>query len=264
MRDMDRVLLEAKQVSKNFFQKEKGLRKKKVFVAVDKVDLMVKYKDSIGIVGESGSGKSTLAKMLMQLEKVSSGEIFLEGKGITNTSQKDQLEVYKKMQMVFQEPFASISPRMNIYDFLSSTMLYHQKANSANVKEEVARYLDLVRLSTDLLYRFPHQLSGGQLQRVMIARAISVKPKLIIFDEATSALDVSVQAQILELLMELKEKLGLTYLFISHDLAMVRSVTNQVVVMHHGKVVEKLESKSLLQDAKEEYTKLLLDSLKFE
>ncbi len=264
MRDMDRVLLEAKQVSKNFFQKEKGLRKKKVFVAVDKVDLMVKYKDSIGIVGESGSGKSTLAKMLMQLEKVSSGEIFLEGKDITNTSQKDQLEVYKKMQMVFQEPFASISPRMNIYDFLSSTMLYHQKANSANVKEEVARYLDLVRLSTDLLYRFPHQLSGGQLQRVMIARAISVKPKLIIFDEATSALDVSVQAQILELLMELKEKLGLTYLFISHDLAMVRSVTNQVVVMHHGKVVEKLESKSLLQDAKEEYTKLLLDSLKFE
>ncbi len=261
---MDRVLLEAKQVSKNFFQKEKGLRKKKVFVAVDKVDLMVKYKDSIGIVGESGSGKSTLAKMLMQLEKVSSGEIFLEGKDITNTSQKDQLEVYKKMQMVFQEPFASISPRMNIYDFLSSTMLYHQKANSANVKEEVARYLDLVRLSTDLLYRFPHQLSGGQLQRVMIARAISVKPKLIIFDEATSALDVSVQAQILELLMELKEKLGLTYLFISHDLAMVRSVTNQVVVMHHGKVVEKLESKSLLQDAKEEYTKLLLDSLKFE
>ncbi len=225
---------------------------------------MVKYKDSIGIVGESGSGKSTLAKMLMQLEKVSSGEIFLEGKDITNTSQKDQLEVYKKMQMVFQEPFASISPRMNIYDFLSSTMLYHQKANSANVKEEVARYLDLVRLSTDLLYRFPHQLSGGQLQRVMIARAISVKPKLIIFDEATSALDVSVQAQILELLMELKEKLGLTYLFISHDLAMVRSVTNQVVVMHHGKVVEKLESKSLLQDAKEEYTKLLLDSLKFE
>ncbi len=264
MRDMDRVLLEAKQVSKNFFQKEKGLRKKKVFVAVDKVDFMVKYKDSIGIVGESGSGKSTLAKMLMQLEKVSSGEIFLEGKDITNTSQKDQLEVYKKMQMVFQEPFASISPRMNIYDFLSSTMLYHQKANSANVKEEVARYLDLVRLSTDLLYRFPHQLSGGQLQRVMIARAISVKPKLIIFDEATSALDVSVQAQILELLMELKEKLGLTYLFISHDLAMVRSVTNQVVVMHHGKVVEKLESKSLLQDAKEEYTKLLLDSLKFE
>ncbi len=264
MRDMDRVLLEAKQVSKNFFQKEKGLRKKKVFVAVDKVDLMVKYKDSIGIVGESGSGKSTLAKMLMQLEKVSSGEIFLEGKDITNTSQKNQLEVYKKMQMVFQEPFASISPRMNIYDFLSSTMLYHQKANSANVKEEVARYLDLVRLSTDLLYRFPHQLSGGQLQRVMIARAISVKPKLIIFDEATSALDVSVQAQILELLMELKEKLGLTYLFISHDLAMVRSVTNQVVVMHHGKVVEKLESKSLLQDAKEEYTKLLLDSLKFE
>ncbi len=264
MRDMDRVLLKAKQVSKNFFQKEKGLRKKKVFVAVDKVDLMVKYKDSIGIVGESGSGKSTLAKMLMQLEKVSSGEIFLEGKDITNTSQKDQLEVYKKMQMVFQEPFASISPRMNIYDFLSSTMLYHQKANSANVKEEVARYLDLVRLSTDLLYRFPHQLSGGQLQRVMIARAISVKPKLIIFDEATSALDVSVQAQILELLMELKEKLGLTYLFISHDLAMVRSVTNQVVVMHHGKVVEKLESKSLLQDAKEEYTKLLLDSLKFE
>ncbi len=261
---MDRVLLEAKQVSKNFFQKEKGLRKKKVFVAVDKVDLMVKYKDSIGIVGESGSGKSTLAKMLMQLEKVSSGEIFLEGKDITNTSQKNQLEVYKKMQMVFQEPFASISPRMNIYDFLSSTMLYHQKANSANVKEEVARYLDLVRLSTDLLYRFPHQLSGGQLQRVMIARAISVKPKLIIFDEATSALDVSVQAQILELLMELKEKLGLTYLFISHDLAMVRSVTNQVVVMHHGKVVEKLESKSLLQDAKEEYTKLLLDSLKFE
>lgn len=261
---MDRVLLKAKQVSKNFFQKEKGLRKKKVFVAVDKVDLMVKYKDSIGIVGESGSGKSTLAKMLMQLEKVSSGEIFLEGKDITNTSQKDQLEVYKKMQMVFQEPFASISPRMNIYDFLSSTMLYHQKANSANVKEEVARYLDLVRLSTDLLYRFPHQLSGGQLQRVMIARAISVKPKLIIFDEATSALDVSVQAQILELLMELKEKLGLTYLFISHDLAMVRSVTNQVVVMHHGKVVEKLESKSLLQDAKEEYTKLLLDSLKFE
>ena len=261
---MTKILLEAKQLNKDFPIRGNMLAREKMIIAVDHVDIVVEYDESVGIVGESGSGKSTLARLLMQMVKPTSGEIFLDGQMIRDGRLPSGESVYSKMQMVFQEPFASISPRMKIGEFLTSTLYNHKKANKRDAREKAAEYLNMVDLSEDFLDRFPHQLSGGQLQRVMIARAISAEPKLILFDEATSALDASVQMQVLELLMELKRKLGLTYVFIGHDLAMVRSVTNRILVMHQGKIVERLSSDTLMTEAQNPYTKKLLDSASFD
>lgn len=249
-------MLQIRQLKKVFPSEKNGS-----FTALDRIDLDVFEGESLGIVGESGSGKSTLARILMQLIPANSGSILIEGRDITRLAESQKRELYSRIQMVFQEPYSAISPRMSVGEFLSSALLRFGKAEKRNLPEKLTEVLEMVDLSGSLAERLPHQLSGGQLQRVVIARAISIEPRLIILDEATSALDVSVQDQILRLLMQLKSKLFLTYIFIGHDLAMVRSVTDRMAVMHEGRIIETLDSARVLEQAKQKYTQKLLSSV---
>lgn len=253
---MSDPLLQIRQLKKVFPSEKNGS-----FTALDRIDLDVFEGESLGIVGESGSGKSTLARILMQLTPANSGSILIEGRDITRLAESQKRELYSRIQMVFQEPYSAISPRMSVGEFLSSALLRFGKAEKRNLPEKLTEVLEMVDLSGSLAERLPHQLSGGQLQRVVIARAISIEPRLIILDEATSALDVSVQNQILRLLMQLKSKLFLTYIFIGHDLAMVRSVTDRMAVMHEGRIIETLDSARVLEQAKQKYTQKLLSSV---
>lgn len=249
-------LLELSHLSKSFYGGVCGS-----IAAVKDVSLSVRQGESLGIVGESGCGKSTLARMITGLTPPSSGEIFLDGQDITHLKRNQRRQIYRKVQMVFQNPYSAFSPRMEIGTFLEEGMVFHGMMDRAAAGREAVKLMEQVELSADLLHRLPHQLSGGQLQRVVIARAISIRPKLLILDEATSALDVSVQKQILMLLARLQREQNLTYLFIGHDLAVVRSITDRIAVMRAGEVVETLDSEHLSEAARHPYTKTLLASV---
>ena len=253
---MEEKLLELTHVSKRF-----PVGKGKSIDAVKDVSFAVKSGESLGIVGESGCGKSTIARMITGLTEVSTGVISLEGKVISGLDRRRQREVYRHIQMVFQDPYSAISPRMSIGTFLEEGLVHFGIMDRKKAGKEAENLLKLVDLDPALAERLPHQLSGGQLQRVVIARAISIHPKLVILDEATSALDVSVQKQILELLVRLQKEFSLTYLFIGHDLAVVRSITKQICVMQEGRIVETLNSEFLTRDAAHPYTKQLLASV---
>lgn len=253
---MSDPLLQIRQLKKVFASEKSG-----DFTALDGIDLDVFERESLGIVGESGSGKSTLARILMQLTPASGGSILMDGKDITRLGEAQKRQIYSQIQMVFQEPYSAISPRMSVGEFLSSALLCFGKVEKAGLSKKLTEVLEMVDLPGSFAERLPHQLSGGQLQRVVIARAISIEPRLIILDEATSALDVSVQDQILRLLMQLKSRLFLTYIFIGHDLAMVRSVTDRMAVMYEGEIIEILDSASVLEQAKQKYTQKLLGSV---
>lgn len=253
---MNDILLEVNNVNKEF-----RLGSGKSFKAVKDVSFSVTTGKNVGIVGESGCGKSTLVRMITGLTPVSSGQIHLEGRLISGLKRKDQREVYRHIQMVFQDPYSAISPRMPVGTFLTEGLIHFGIIKKRQAKEEAAKLMKLVELDPALCGRLPHQLSGGQLQRVVIARAISIHPKLVILDEATSALDVSVQRQILDLLVHLQKEFSLTYLFIGHDLAVVRAVTDRICVMKEGSFVEQLSSESLTESASDPYTRKLLDSV---
>lgn len=248
-------LLELKHISKTFDAGKAG----KV-PAVRDVSLKIMPQESVGIVGESGCGKSTLARLITRLADVSSGQIFLDGEDITGAKKKKLHDVYRKVQMVFQDPYSVFSPRMTIGTFLEEGLVFFDIMSRAEAGREAAKLMKQVDLQPELMERLPHQLSGGQLQRVVIARAISIHPELVILDEATSALDVSVQKQVLELLVRLQKELNLTYAFIGHDLAVVRSITDRIAVMYAGLIVEKIPS-SDLEMAIHPYTRKLLDSV---
>ncbi len=249
------AILELKDVNK-IFTSEKG----KEVPAVQNVSLKVEAGASVGIVGESGCGKSTIARLITRLINVSSGKIYLDGEEISSLSSGNLKKIYRQVQMVFQDPYGVFSPRMTIGTFLQEGLVSFGIMNKNDAKKEAVKLLEMVELSADYMDRLPHQLSGGQLQRIVIARAISIHPKLIILDEATSALDVSVQKQVLKLLVKLQKQFNLTYLFIGHDLAVVRSITDSIAVMYAGTIVEKLPSKNL-EEAKHPYTKKLLESV---
>ena len=253
---MNQELLKLDQVSKTF-RNDKG----HAIQAVKEVSFRVMRGHSIGIVGESGCGKSTLARLITGLTPLDAGEILLEGNRICGLSGKAQRQVYRQIQMVFQDPYSAISPRMPVGTFLTEGLVHFGMISRKEAGKEAERLLQMVDLEPQLSQRLPHQLSGGQLQRVVIARAISIHPKLVILDEATSALDVSVQEQILELLVRLQKEYALTYLFIGHDLAVVRSITEEILVMKNGAIVEKLPAKTLVRDAREDYTKQLLSAV---
>ena len=253
---MEEKLLELEHVSKTF-----SGGKGKTVEAVKDVSFTVYKNESLGIVGESGCGKSTIARMITGLTAVSSGKILLEGNVISGLNRREQREVYRNIQMVFQDPYSAISPRMPVGTFLGEGLVHFGIMSQKEAEAEAGRLLEMVDLEPQLADRLPHQLSGGQLQRVVIARAISIHPRLVILDEATSALDVSVQKQILELLVRLQKEFHLTYLFIGHDLAVVRSITKQICVMKDGRIIEKVASASLLEKAGENYTKQLLSSV---
>lgn len=252
---MSTPLLELQHLEKTFTSGKQHVQ------AVKDLSLAVAPGESVGIVGESGSGKSTVARMIMGLTPVTGGKILLEGEEISGYSRRQMRPMYGKMQMVFQDPYSVFSPRMTIGTFLEEGLVYMTGMPRRQAARETETLMQQVDLPVQLLERLPHELSGGQLQRVAIARAISVKPKLLVLDEATSALDVTVQKQILKLLVRLKKELGLSYLIIGHDLAVVKSITDRIEVMKDGRIVESCRSSHLTEQAAHPYTRQLLASV---
>lgn len=229
--------------------------------AVNDVSLSVHKGETIGIVGESGCGKSTLGRALIRLYEPSSGKVIFDGEDFTALSQKELKAQRKRIQMIFQDPYASLNPRMSIEKILSEPYELHNVGTVEERRVWIRELLEIVGLPAESAQRYPHEFSGGQRQRVGIARALALKPDVIICDEAVSALDVSIQSQVLNLLVQLQKERGLTYLFISHDLSVVKYISDRVVVMYLGKVVETARSEALYSNPTHPYTQALLQSL---
>lgn len=230
------------------------------FTAVDGVSLTVTAGESFGLVGESGSGKTTLARCAINLISPTSGTALFEGKQLSSLSAKDMRALRTGMGIVFQNPIAALNPRMSIGRLIAEPLLTHTVLRGRELVARVEALLDDVGLAVEFAGRFPHQLSGGQCQRVGIARALATTPRLLVLDEPTSALDVSVQAQILNLLRDLREQHGLSYLLISHDLDVVRYMADRVAVMHRGVIVEQGDASTVLENPAHEYTRTLLEA----
>ena len=229
--------------------------------AVNDVSFDIFPGETLGLVGESGCGKTTVGRTILRLLEPSSGTIHFDGKNITSLSQKKLRPIRREMQIIFQDPYSSLNPRMTVRSILSEALLFHKIVEKSEVNREVNRLLDIVGLQKTHIDRYPHEFSGGQRQRIGIARAICLTPRLIVCDEATSALDVSVQAQIINLLKDLQLEFGLTYLFISHDLSLVEYISDRIGVMNAGRIVEIGESYEIYNNPKHLYTKKLLSSL---
>ena len=226
--------------------------------AVDGIGFSIHRGETLGLVGESGSGKTTTGLAIAQLVKSTGGQVWFEGRLLEGLDQSERRALYQHMQMIFQDPYASLNPRMTIGNVIADPLRVHSEMGSHALKDRVRELLENVRLDPALVNRYPHQLSGGQRQRVGVARSLALGPSFIICDEPVSALDVSVQAQILNLLEDLQRELNLTYLFISHDLAVVRHISNRVAVMYLGKIVELTDSDQLYAEPRHPYTQALL------
>lgn len=248
---------------KKYFPIRKGLlsRVSGHVKAVDDVSFYVNKGETLGIVGESGCGKSTTGRMLMRLLEPSEGKVFFDGKELTNISSDDMRKARREIQMVFQDPYASLNPRHTIEKILEEPLIVHGIGNPKERKKKVRDFLEIVGLSSYHAKRYPHQFSGGQRQRIGIARALMTNPKLIIADEPVSALDVSIQAQVLNLMQDLQKELNLTYIFIAHDLGVVRHISDRVGVMYLGKMVEVAVSEKLYDKPLHPYTQALLSAV---
>jgi len=255
-------LLEIRDLKKHFpvgeglFSRGKGAVK-----AVDGVNLSIEEGETLGLVGESGCGKSTLGRTILRLIEPTGGEINFLGKNLLSMSQRELRDARREMQIIFQDPYASLNPRMRVGDIVGEGLEIHKLAKGKAKRERVMELLHQVGLREDHFDRYPHEFSGGQRQRIGIARALAVSPKFIVCDEPVSSLDVSIQAQIINLLQELQEKMHLTYLFISHDLRVVEHISHRVAIMYLGKVVEIAKSDTIYRDAKHPYTRALLSAV---
>lgn len=227
--------------------------------AVDGVSFSVERGQTVGLVGESGSGKTTVGRAILKLIKATGGTVKYEGREILPLSESHFRPYRRKMQMIFQDPFGSLNPRMTVGSIIGEAIEIHFPERSRSEREdEVASLLEKVGLSSGMMRRYPHEFSGGQRQRIGIARALAVKPEFIVCDEPVSALDVSVQAAIVNLLQDLQEEMGISYLFIAHDLAVVEHISHQVLVMHRGRIVEAASAEEIYHNPQHEYTKTLL------
>jgi oligopeptide transport system ATP-binding protein len=255
-------LIEIKGLKK-YFNVNKGLfsRKQGYVKAVDDVSFDIYEGETVGLVGESGCGKTTLGRTILRIYEPTAGEALFRGKNIFSFSENQMLCVRRKMQMIFQDPYSSLNPRMTVSDIVAEPLLVHGLYTPKNCMERVCQLLDTVGLNPENANRFPHEFSGGQRQRIGIARALAVEPDFIICDEPISALDVSIQAQIVNKLQELQESMGLTYLFIAHDLSMVKHISNRIVVMYLGKIMEVAQSNTLYNNPLHPYTQALLSAI---
>ncbi len=243
-------------VKKGVFQRTTGFVK-----AVDDISFSISRGETFGLVGESGCGKTTAGRLLLKLLPSDRGSIFFEGRDTDTLNKKEAFALRKDMQVIFQDPFSSLNPRMRVREIISEGLLLHGKCSAAEIDKKCDEALEMVKLRGEYKYRYPHQFSGGERQRVGIARAIILEPKFIVCDEPVSSLDVSIQAKILKLLKELKTRLGLTYLFITHDLSVVANMCERVAVMFNGKIVEEGSIKDIYVNPKGAYTKKLLKSI---
>lgn len=256
------ALYEAKNVSKQFTVGSRFSARGKLIVrAVDNISLAISTGETLGLVGESGCGKSTLGRCMTRLYEISEGQLIFDGDDISKKSIRQLRPLRAKLQMVFQDPSASLNPRRRIRDLIAEPLRIHTRQSESEISERVSELLGLVGLSPDHAMRFQHEFSGGQRQRIGIARAIAVNPKLIVLDEPVSALDVSVQAQIVNLLADLQEKLNLTYVFIAHDLSVVRQVSTRIAVMYLGSIVEIGNADDVFSKPAHPYTQALISAV---
>src|SRR5215203_1266644 len=253
-------LLEVEHLVKYFPIKEGLVVEREVAAvqAVDDVSLTLHEGETLGLVGESGCGKSTLCRAIMQLIRPTSGSVRFQGQELVGRSHKQMQPLRREMQMIFQDPFASLNPRKRIGQIVGDPLQLHGLASGRELRRNVQELLDRVGLSAEHYNRYPHEFSGGQRQRIGIARALALRPKLIIADEPVSALDVSIQAQIINLLDDLQDEFGLSYIFVAHDLGVVRHVSDRIAVMYLGRIVEQGSADQVCESPKDEYTKKLL------
>ena len=259
----ENTILQVNNLKKYFSLGKKGIfsKKARTVKAVDGIDFSLLKGQTFGLVGESGCGKSTIGRSILKLHRITDGNILFQQKGIDTFDRKERMQYRRDVQAVFQDPYGSLNPRMRIGEFIEEPMLVHKTADSRSRKKRVMELLAIVGLVADHARRFPHEFSGGQRQRICIARALSLNPKLVILDEPVSALDVSIRAQILNLLMDLQEEFGLTYLFISHDLSVVEHISNVVAVMYLGKILETADCRSIFSNPLHPYTQALLSAI---
>lgn len=257
----EHIILEVKDLKKSFYSR-KGLFGKEEFQAVKGVSFKLAKGKTLGLVGESGSGKTTVGLLLMRLHQASGGQALIEGKDILSLTEKEFAKYQRKIQIIFQNPYASLNPRFTIGQILLEPMQIHGIGKDDAERKQIALgLLERVNLPEQAYYRYPHEFSGGQRQRIAIARCLTLKPEILICDESVSALDVSVQAQVLNLLQDLQDEFGLSYIFISHDLSVVKYISDQVMVMNHGEVIEIANSDELYAHPQHDYTKRLLQAI---
>ncbi|MCS7464711.1 ATP-binding cassette domain-containing protein [Paenibacillus doosanensis] len=252
-------MIRVEHLSKRF---RSGRWSRRASLAVDGVSLHIAKGETLGLVGESGCGKSTLSRLIMKLAEADEGDIYFDGRRITGLGMKEMRPLRRQMQMIFQHPDSALNPRQTLLDSLLEPVRLHRTMDREAGMAKALGLLELVGLSSGILLRYPHQISGGQIQRIVIARALMLNPAFLVLDEPTSMLDVSVQAQVIELLRQVQQTFSMTYLFISHDLELVRCVSDRIAVMRSGQIVETGGSGQLMEDPQHPYTRKLVDAFR--